>query len=497
MKNNIRNISIVFLSILFNLHGLHAQHPYWPQFRGPNASGHSLAAQHPPVTFSQNENVIWKTDIPFGHSSPCIWKDKIFLTGFDKEQQDFSVFCLDRKSGEMLWGDSIHIRKVESVHAISCPANATIATDGDKIFVYFASYGLISYDLDGHKLWERTMPVPKTTHGMGTSPIVAGALVILNCSNDANDPRIIALDKTDGKIHWKQELPLKTFRHEGYSTPVIYKDQVIIFRRGEIAGYKLQNGTKVWWIDTHTSGASTPIIVDNKLYVGTYTAMGDPESHIELPDFITLTVQNDRDKDLLLSKEEFPEDLYAIQRNDIEEFGAGKMFLKDIFEGIDENQNKLLDSTEWENTRTFIYSLYTEHGLVAYKLEGEGDISVSGFLWKQVRGVSEVPSPIHCNGNIYMIKYGGTASCMDANDGQIHFQERLRASGSYFASPIAADDKIYIPSRNGIVTVFEAGDELNILAKNDLNDILMATPAIVGNQLYIRTTDSLYAFGEQ
>jgi outer membrane protein assembly factor BamB len=95
-----------------------------------------------------------------------------------------------------------------------------------------------------------------------------------------------------------------------------------------------------------------------------------------------------------------------------------------------------------------------------------------------------------------MIKNGGIVSCFDAATGRLLYQERLGASGMYFASPIAVNGRIYIASLNGIVSVFEAGDELNILAQNDLDDKIMATPAVINNKLYIRRAGSLYAFGE-
>ena len=93
-----------------------------------------------------------------------------------------------------------------------------------------------------------------------------------------------------------------------------------------------------------------------------------------------------------------------------------------------------------------------------------------------------------------MIRDGGIISCFDAESGKILYMEMMGASGAYFASPVAASDRIYIASRNGIVTVIEAGDNLNILAKNDLGDIIIATPAVVDNKIYIRSAKSLYAF---
>ena len=86
-------------------------------------------------------------------------------------------------------------------------------------------------------------------------------------------------------------------------------------------------------------------------------------------------------------------------------------------------------------------------------------------------------------------------SCFHAESGDLVFQEKLGAAGSYFASPVAVNNKIYIASRNGIVFVIEAGDKLNILAKNDLDDKIEATPAIVESKIYLRTANSLYAFG--
>jgi len=95
-----------------------------------------------------------------------------------------------------------------------------------------------------------------------------------------------------------------------------------------------------------------------------------------------------------------------------------------------------------------------------------------------------------------MVKNGGVISCFNAENGQLLYQEKLGAPGTYFSSPVVANNRIYIASRNGIVTVFETGDQLNILAQNDLDEIIMATPAVVDNKLYIRTAGSLYAFGD-
>jgi outer membrane protein assembly factor BamB len=95
-----------------------------------------------------------------------------------------------------------------------------------------------------------------------------------------------------------------------------------------------------------------------------------------------------------------------------------------------------------------------------------------------------------------MIKDGGMVSCMDAKTGKLLYRERLGAPGLYCSSPICADGRIYIASRKGIITVFKAGDTLEVLAKNGLKEPIFATPAVVDNKLYVRTVKDMYAFGE-
>ena len=172
------------------------------------------------------------------------------------------------------------------------------------------------------------------------------------------------------------------------------------------------------------------------------------------------------------------------------------LILKKFFKNFDSNKDNFVDSTEWVKSVDVFAELMTVPGLVAIKPGGNGDITATNFVWREIKDVPEVPSPLYYNGLVYMIKNGGIASCMNAENGKLLFRERLGASGPYFSSPIVANDRIYIASINGIVTVFEAGDKLKILAQNDLDERITATPAVVGNTIYVRTAENLYAFGE-
>ena len=136
------------------------------------------------------------------------------------------------------------------------------------------------------------------------------------------------------------------------------------------------------------------------------------------------------------------------------------------------------------------------NALMAFRPGDDGKISKKGMVWKAERALPESPSPLYYRGNLYLVKNGGVLSCYEAATGKLHYQKRLEAAGSYYASPVAGDGKIYTSSRDGIVVVLEAGDELHIVARNNLEERLMATPAIVDGKLYIRTAGHLYAFGK-
>src|SRR5258708_5542757 len=177
----------------------------WPQYRGPNGSGIAAESSNPPLEFAPEKRVLWKTAVPSGHSSPSIWGDRIFLTTFDKETKKLEVLALARANGKILWRRIVPAEGLESVHDISSPATATPATDGERVYAYFGSYGLICFDLDGNRQWSVPLGIAHVIpYGSGTSPILAGELVILN-RDEGPQPYLLAVDRHSGKIAWKQK----------------------------------------------------------------------------------------------------------------------------------------------------------------------------------------------------------------------------------------------------------------------------------------------------
>src|SRR6476469_2172351 len=99
---------------------------WWPQFRGPNSSG--LGGGSPPVQFGPDESVLWKTAVGSGLSSPSVWGERIFLTEFDRTNQQLATLCIDRRTGKVMWRRTVAPAKIEKIHELSSPAGSTPAT---------------------------------------------------------------------------------------------------------------------------------------------------------------------------------------------------------------------------------------------------------------------------------------------------------------------------------------------------------------------------------
>jgi outer membrane protein assembly factor BamB len=138
----------------------------WPQFRGPNGSGLSPDDQPAPLHFGPNTNRLWQTPLPRGHSSPCIWGDRIFVTGFDATNKSLETLCLERVNGKILWRKTAPALELEkSLHEFSSPAASTPATDGARVYLYLGGYGALAYDFKGEELWKRPLPMPPKDYG--------------------------------------------------------------------------------------------------------------------------------------------------------------------------------------------------------------------------------------------------------------------------------------------------------------------------------------------
>jgi outer membrane protein assembly factor BamB len=134
--------------------------------------------------------------------------------------------------------------------------------------------------------------------------------------------------------------------------------------------------------------------------------------------------------------------------------------------------------------------------VMAVRPGNTGEVSQSHIAWSERRGVPGVPSPLYYKGKLYSFVNGGIVFCREAKTGKLIYSERIGAPGYYYSSPVAADHKVYIASAEGIVVVLDAsGDQLRVLARNQLGGPIMSTPALVEGKIYVRTEGRLYGFG--
>jgi len=139
-----------------------------------------------------------------------------------------------------------------------------------------------------------------------------------------------------------------------------------------------------------------------------------------------------------------------------------------------------------------------ENGLLSITLGGQGDMTDKSIRWKYTRTVPQVPSTLLYEDVLYMVNDGGLLVSFKPATGEVIKHDRLEgAIDKYFASPVAADHKVFFVSAAGIVSVVKAASDWEILQINKLNDECYATPAIVDNKLYIRTRSALYCFANQ
>jgi outer membrane protein assembly factor BamB len=490
--------SIVILALALTAVSTRADDPKppaaWPQFRGPGGSGVAPDGVPFPAKFGPEQNVLWKTALPVGHSSPCVWGDRIFLTCFDPKLKSLETIALDRRTGAIVWRRPANAPAIETVHQISNPATATPATDGERVYVYFASRGLICYDFAGTEKWDLPLPMPKTMFGSGTSPVVAGDLVLLNAEY-APTATLFALDRRTGKVVWKKE---HRGMREGYSTPVVWATdggtEVVCLAPGRMTAYSLADGADRWYMTVNSTACTSPVVGGGRLFAATWMVGGEPADRVKLPTFDEMLKQYDKDGDGLISKAEFPADLSLLKRVDAGDIPGADVKVKLFFDMIDLNKDGKISRAEWALAEGFA-NRPVEHGLFAIKPGGRGDVSESHVTWREAKATPEVPSPLYYYGRVYQVRDGGIVSCLDAETGKMFYRERVGPGGAYFSSPVAGDGKVYAASHQGVVAVLEAGDTFKVLARNNLEEEIAATPALVEGVVYVRTEKHLYAFG--
>src|SRR5262245_37880658 len=363
------------LALLAALSALSAD---WPMFRGPGGFGVSND-KNLPVKFGPDRNVVWKTPLPPGHSSPILAGTRIFVTAYEGEK--LLTIALDRGTGKILWRRESPRPRKEYMQESNSPASGSPVSDGKNVYVFFGDFGLLAYGIDGEDRWQLPLGPFNNANGHGTSPVLIDDLLVLICDQDT-DSYVLALDKNTGKLRYKIDRPEVT---RSYSIPTVYRPrngpaELIIPGSYLVVGYNLATGEKLWWVRGMAWQQKSAAIVDGvMIYVCGWESGGDSATPAESPTWKEALVKYDADGDGKLT----PQEVLREFRN----FGE-----------YDLDRDRLMNEREWDFYRSRKAS---QNSFVAIRAGGRGDVTNSRVVWRYRKSLPNVPSPLLYKGVLY------------------------------------------------------------------------------------------------
>jgi outer membrane protein assembly factor BamB len=454
----------------------------WPQFRGPMGAG-ILAGGKLPTAWSAKDNVAWSVPVEGrGWSSPVAWDDTVFVTsaisggkfkepstgiygndyvaelvkqGLPEDEINkrviardieltaesgdirYMVYAFDARNGKVKWAREAHKgAPFGGRHRKNTYASETPATDGERLYVYFGNVGMFAYSLDGKLLWTtRFDPQPMyLDFGTAASPVVHDGRVFVVHDNEGKS-FVAAVDAKSGKHLWRMERDIKTPQGSGWSSPFVWAAE----------GTESADGKR---------NRRTELIVIGRQHAISY----DPTNGKELWRMRGLTGQST------------PSPVAA----------DGLLYLATGSQG--------------ESNRP----------VFAVRPGASGDISLAKgeeqntfVAWFHPRASAYTSSPLVYRGRMYVVNDNGILTVFDSQTGKEIYKARAGGSGNTFsASPWAADGKIYLLSEDGHTFILEAGDKYVELAKNSVDEMSFASPALAPDTIFLRTQTKLYRIGK-
>jgi outer membrane protein assembly factor BamB len=404
---------------------------FWPQWRGPHASGVSRTA-NPPTEWSETRNVRWKVEIPGrGSGSPVVWGDRLFLLSAvpvgvqgdasheprghlqPRAVHRFIVLAIDRRTGRVIWKRTAREERPRQPSMKDGTwASSSAITDGQRVYAFFESSGLYAYDMEGNLLWQKHLGEKRMFADVGESgstPVLHGNRLVIAWDHQGAS-FVTALDARTGQEIWRanrQEV-------DSWSTPLVVehagRSQVVTTAQNRIRSYDLETGKVVWESEGLTMNPiPSPVGAD------------------------------------------------------------GMVFAMSGFQGNRLRAIRLADA--------------------------QGDITGGkAIVWSLERDMPYVPSPLLHDGLLYVLKgNAGILSAFDAKTGKPHYQlQRLAGIPEVYSSPVAAQNRVYVTGRDGTTLVIRHGAPFDVLATNTLDDGFDASAALVDEHIYLRGYRNLY-----
>jgi outer membrane protein assembly factor BamB len=412
----------------------------WPQWRGPDSNGSAPRAQALPASWSQTENVLWRTATPsWSAATPIVWGDRIFITSAEQgsarlkidpasaretgQQGRDKVFLLavNRKNGAILWQRQIDTENI--LWRKQNSASPSPVTDGKLVWIMTGNGKFACFTVDGKEVWSRDIQAEYgrfgLNHGYASTPLLHGDRLYVQVIHGfkTKDPSyVFAVDKATGKTLWKVVRPTDAVQEslDNYATPQIVvaggKQQLVISGADCVTGHDLTAGKELWRIRG-----------------------------------------------------------FNPSRNPFNRTIASSLVIGE-----------------------FVFTPSTRgRPFIAFRAGGEGDLTGRSEIWTN-NAAADVPTPATDGKYLYILKDNGTLTCLEALTGKVMYESQRLEHGTYSASPLLADGKIYSVSEGGATTVVKAGPAFEILSTNNLDSLTLGSPVAVGNQIFIRTADYLY-----
>lgn len=442
----------------------------WSRFRGPNGSGVSPAAGLPDAIDAEG-NLLWKADSGKGSSSPIVADGRLYFTSY--EGNDRFTHCLVSKTGVSLWKQTVLKVRDETASNPNSPATCTPVTDGKNVVAFFPDSGLFCYSIDGEEKWRADVGPFHSMHGITGSPVLVDNLVVLQL-DQLRGSELSAYDLATGKLAWK--VPRIDGLTGAYSTPSILAtggaSLIVTSGPQELAGYLASTGEKVWSVQGVSNAPVTAPLVSAGRVISC-----EPMRTSTTP--FNLLAALDANKDGKYTLEEAKRSLPSYR----------------LLERIDNdhgNGDGIIEEAEWNEA----FGKYlNKGGLVAVDLASDETKSPE-VRWTYRKSVPYIASPLVLEGILYVAQDGGIVTTIDPETGDVLHRGRLsQGAKQYYASPVAADGKVFLVDTEGKLTVLKAGSEWEELSTTGLGEPCYATPAIYDGQIFVRTSKALYCFG--
>lgn len=449
----------------------------WPQFRGQNSSGLAQTLDRLPTKIGPDAGVVWKAELPPGHSSPVVFGNRVYLTAV-RDESKLVTIALDRATGDIVWEKIAPHSELEKIHNIGSHAQCTPVTDGNVVISLFGSTGLFCYDRNGKPLWTVPMGPFNNDFGAGNSPILVDDKVIIVQDHDT-DSFLLAINKNTGEIAWKTD---RSDFPRNYCSPVVWefdgRRHIVVAATLRVIGYDVDSGKETWTVQGLSRAVCmTPVVGDdNVLYVAAWARGGDVDERIVIPGWAAATKLWDRN-----------------QNNTIEEAELDKGGdIQRRFNQFDRDKTRTITEAEYTWYRGVFES--AQNKIVAIRPGGHGDLTDTNIAWEFRRYLPFCSSPLYAHGYVFTVKDGGIVTSLNALTGEPIKTGRAAGTGNYYASAVAGDNKIYLADQKGHVSVLSSFAEWKTLHDAEFGEAIYATPAIVEGRIYLRTNGHLYCF---